>query len=140
MSNRKFLYAWIAYILITFAGGAGWHLVLFKRLYFEELGIFTRKEPIIALGVLSMIVQGGILAYLYPLFYRGGSPVREGLAFGILMGAFMGSSAVIAEGAKQQVSSLPTWLTVEGIYYLLQFGLTGLAIGLIHGRGAPPRG
>ncbi|MBI3024893.1 MAG: DUF1761 domain-containing protein [Candidatus Tectomicrobia bacterium] len=141
MDNRKFAYSWIGYIAVSSPVAVIWHLVLFKPLY-DELGVYTRKEPIIALGVFSMIVQGAVLAYLYPIFYkhRGGSPAQEGLLYGVLMGAFMWSVAVIAEGAKHQVSSLSTWLVLESIYYLIQFFLVGLAIGLIHGRGDSPRG
>ncbi|TAJ75362.1 DUF1761 domain-containing protein [bacterium] len=133
MKHKKFISVWIGYLIITFIVAAGWHLVLFKGLY-DELGIFTRKEPIILLGILSMILQGAVLAYLYPLFYRGGNPVKEGIAFGILMGIFMGSNAVLAEAAHHHVSSLSTWLVLESVYYLLAFSLVGLAIGLIFGR------
>lgn len=48
----------------------------------------------------------------------------------------MASSAVIAEAAKQRVTSLPIWLVLEGTYYLLQFGTAGLVIGWIYGRRA----
>jgi hypothetical protein len=52
------------------------------------------------------------LAYLYPLFYQGRSPMEEGITFGILMGIFMGSNAVLAGAGKNQVSSLSTWLVL----------------------------
>jgi membrane protease YdiL (CAAX protease family) len=133
MKTQKMMLAAIAYIVVTFIIAAGWHLVLFKGLY-DELGIFTRKEPLIHLGVISMILQGIVLAYVYPLGYQGGNPVKEGLRFGLLMGIFMGSNAVFAEAGKNVVSSLSTWLTLESVYYLLQFGLVGIVIGWIYGK------
>ena len=136
MKTNKMIFAAIGYIVVTFVIAAGWHLVLFKELY-DELGIFTRKEPLIHLGVISMILQGCVLAYVYPLGYQGGRPVMEGLRFGLLMGIFMGSNAVFAEAGKQQVSSLSTWLILESVYYLLQFGLVGITIGLIYGKTLP---
>src|SRR5882672_321939 len=133
MNTRKFILAAIAYIIVTFAIAASWHLVFFKDLY-DQLAIFTRKEPLIPLGVVSIVTQALILAYLYPALYKGGSPSKEGLKFGLLIGALMASVAVFAEAGKQNVSSLATWLVLETVYYLLQFGALGVIIGLIYGR------
>jgi hypothetical protein len=133
MDARKFTLAAIAYIIVTFAVAASWHLLLFKDLY-DQLAIFTRKEPLIPLGIVSILMQALVLAYLYPSVYRGGSPVKEGLRFGLLIGILMASIAVFAEAGKQNVSSLATWLVFETAYYLLQFGVLGVIIGLIYGR------
>ena len=134
MLIAKFFSSWLAYLVITFAMGFVWHLVIFKELY-AKLGIFTRiDDPIIPLGFTAMLIQGAVLAYLYPLIAKSGSPISEGLKFGLLMGLFIASSAVIAEAAKQRVSSLPTWLVVESAYYAIQFSLSGIAIALIYGK------
>ena len=134
MLTVSFLGSWFSYLVITFAMGFVWHLVIFKELY-AKLGIFTRiDDPIIPLGFTAMLIQGAVLAYLYPLITKGGSPIPEGLKFGLLMGLFIASSAVIAEAAKQRVSSLPTWLIVESVYYIIQFSLSGVAIALIYAK------
>ena len=136
MNTKKFLLAAIGYIVVTFVIAAGWHLALFKDLY-DQLGIFTRKEPLIHLGLISMVLQALVLAYLYPIFRKGLSPATEGLKFGILMGIFMGSNAVFAEAGKQEVTSLSTWLLLESIYYLFQFAIVGMVVGLIYGKEPP---
>ncbi len=128
---KRYLLAALGYVVVTFVIAAGWHLVLFKDVY-DQLGIFSRKEPLIPLGIASMIMQAAVLAYLYPLFNRGGSPLKEGLRFGLLLGVLMASIAVFAEAGHQQVSSLATWLVFESVYYLLQFSLVGIVIALIY--------
>lgn len=73
MSIAAFFGSWLAYLIITFAMGFLWHLVLFKRLY-RRLAIYTRlDDPIVPLGFLAMLMQGAVLAYVYPLVnhYRG---------------------------------------------------------------------
>ena len=130
--NAKFWIAALSYLLLTFAIAGGWHLALFKDTY-ARLGIFTRPRPIIPLGVLSMVLQAAVVSYLYPLFYRGGSPLMTGATFGLLLGVFMGSNAVLAEAGKNQVTSLGTWIALEGVYYLLQFTVVGLVVGLVYG-------
>lgn len=133
MDKKKFFLAVIAYVVLTFTIAASWHLVLFKDLY-DALAIFTRKEPIIPLGLLSILMQALVLAYLYPFFRRGDSPAKEGSKFGLLIGVLMASIAVFAEAAKQNVSALSTWLMLESVYYLLQFSVVGMVMGLIYGR------
>jgi hypothetical protein len=99
----------------------------------EGLAIYTRiDDPIVPLGLLAMLIQGAVLAYLYPLIAIGSNPIMDGIRFGLLMGVFLASSAVIAEVAKQRVTSLRTWFVLESSYYSIQFLLTGLAIAFIY--------
>lgn len=134
MFNVSFFACWLTYVVVTFAMGFAWHLMLFKALY-ARLAIYSRlDDPIIPLGLGAMLIQGAVLAYLYPLLARPGPVVWEGLRFGLVMGLFIASSAVIAEAAKQRVTSLPTWLVVETAYYAIQFSLCGVAIAAVHDR------
>lgn len=134
MFNASFLGSWLAYVVVTFALGFVWHLILFKQLY-AKLAIYSRlDDPIVPLGLAAMVVQGAVLAYLYPVFARPGNVVQEGLRFGLIMGLFIASSAVLAEAAKQRVSSLPTWLMIETAYYAIQFSLCGVAIAIVSSK------
>lgn len=132
--TRRFLAAWAGYLIATFIGGFVWHLVLFRQTYID-LKIFTRiEDPVIPLGLSAMLIQGALLAYAYPLLSRRRRPAVDGLRFGVLAGVFLATSAVLAEAGKNYVTSLSTWLVLETTYYLLQFMLSGLVIGLVYGR------
>jgi hypothetical protein len=131
--SSKFWLAAASYLVLTFIIAAGWHLALFKNVY-ARLGAFSRPKPIIALGLLSMVLQALVVAYLYPLFYRGGTPLATGALFGLLLGVFMGSNAVLAEAGKAQISPLGTWIVLEGVYYLAQFTVVGAVIGVVYGQ------
>ena len=126
----------VAYLLVTFPLAYVWHLVAFKGVY-DRLGIFNRGEPIVALGFLVILIQGFLLSYAYPIFRGPGSPLKEGLRFGLFMGFFLWSSQVVAAAAKHQVASLTTWFTVETVYFVIQFALVGLALGLVYGYREP---
>lgn len=132
--SRRFVLAWAGYVIATFIGGFAWHLLLFRQTY-VELKIFTRiEDPVIPLGLSAMLLQGAILAHVYPLISRWRHPAVDGLRFGALAGVFLATSAVLAEAGKNYVASLGTWLVLESSYYLLQFMLSGLVIGLAYGR------
>ena len=121
----------LAYLLISMFLGMVWHFFLFKDLY-DNLKIYNRAEPIVQLGATSMLIQGLIIAYLFPFFYREGNAFVKGLQFSLIMGLFLFSISTLANAAKMEVSSMTTWLGIQAAFHLIQFTLTGLGIGLIH--------
>jgi hypothetical protein len=126
--------AWLTYIAITFALGFVWHLVLFADIY-RRLAIYSRlDDPIIPLGLSAMVLQGVLLALSYPFFAAGVSRARAGLRFGATFALLFISIAVIAEAAKQRVTSLSLWFLIEVAFYLVQFALVSPAIVAIYGR------
>ncbi|MBI3127031.1 MAG: hypothetical protein HYZ11_05460 [Candidatus Tectomicrobia bacterium] len=137
MIDRRFLTIALGYVAVTFVLAVLWHLVLFKGVY-DALGYVGRKEPIFALGLLSMVVQGAALGGLFPRFARGGDPYREGLRFSLAMGAFFWSCHVLAAAAKNPISPIPTFVAIETAYLLIQFTLAGLIIGWAHRPGTAP--
>ncbi len=130
--SKKIALAALGYIVVTFALGFTWHLILFKDVY-EGFGVYTRKEPIIPLGLASMILQGPILAFLY----SRQTPPTEGrtmagaLGFCLLMGLFFASGTVLALAAKAEIAHLGAWFGYSSAFSLLQFLLVGLVFGLV---------
>lgn len=135
MNVKKFALAVLAYVVVSFVFGFTWHLVLFKDAY-HGFGVYTREPPIFAFGVGSMVLQGLILAYLYPFFNQGSRPVLTGIRFGLLMGAFMWSVTVLAFAAKTNVNLLATFFTLSTLFHLIQFIVAGALIGWIYGSAA----
>lgn len=132
MTKKVFLAA-LSYVVVSFAIAAPWHFTWFKDLY-HELGMYNKAEPIMALGLFSMLIQGVVLAYIYPYFYNGGKPMIEGVRYGLIMGAFLFSVSTLANAAKIEVSSISTFIVIQVLFHFIQFGLAGAAIGLIYGN------
>ncbi len=135
MNVKKFALATLAYVAVSFVLGFIWHLILFKDFYYG-FGIYTRENPIFAFGVGSMVLQGLILAYLYPFFNRGSRSITTGIRFGLLMGTFMWSVTVLAFAAKTNVNSLSTFFILSTLFHLIQFAAAGALIGWIQGSTA----
>lgn len=121
----------LAYIIPTMFLGYVWHFTIFKDLY-ESLGIYNRTEPIIPLGFFSMIVQGVIIAYLYPYYAKGNSSIKKAVVFSLTLGLFLFSVSTLANAAKIVVLSMSEWLLVQFAFHLLQFLVAGLLIGLVN--------
>ena len=131
--RKGFWWATLGYIIVSMGLAMPWHFVWFHDLY-HQLGIYNRQEPIIPLGMLSMLIQGLILAYLYPFFYKAGHPVTQGIKYGLLMGLYLYSVSTLANAAKMMVASMPVWLGIQALFHTIQFVLAGAVIGLAYGR------
>ena len=131
MNTKKFTLAFFAYFILVAIIAMVWHLVLFKEQY---VSFRMRAEPLIQLGLLSMLIQAAITAYLYPVTAKENAPVKEGLKFGLLIGIFMGSYGVLAEAGKYDVGSVPQYILLEGLFFIIQYSVVGIIIGLIYGK------
>jgi hypothetical protein len=127
----QFVLCVLAYSVITMAIAAPWHFVFFEDIY-HQLGIYNRADPIIPLGFLSMLVQGVVLAILYPSYARENYSISTGVKFSLIMGLFLFSVSTLANAAKIQVSSMTTWLLVQSAFHIVQFLAVGLAIGFLY--------
>jgi hypothetical protein len=131
--SKKIILATISYVVLSFAIAYPWHLVWFHDQY-VEMGAFTRAEPIVALGVLTMVIQGVVIAYFYPFWYRGGNPVWAGIRFSLIIGLLIYSVMGPATVAKFTIEPISAFLTYHSIFQFLQFTISGAVLGLIFGR------
>lgn len=126
----------LAYMLATFGVQGASHFAL-NADHYGAIDIM-REQPIVPMGLASMVVQGLVFAYLFPIFNRGPSPIRNGLTFSWLVGAFLASYIVLGEAGKYAVPSIPSWLAVELSTAAVQFTLFGVLLGLVHRYAAVP--
>jgi hypothetical protein len=131
---RQLLLGALAYAAITFPLAYWWHLVAFADLY-QRLHFVTLAEPRVALGFVTIVSQGFLLSAAFQVYHRGPTTIGSGLQFTALLGTFFWSGVVIAHVAKHDVGSTGTFIAMETLYFLIQFGLYGAALGLIHARG-----
>jgi hypothetical protein len=125
----------LAYIATTFAVQGSSHFGLNAE-YYAAIPIM-RAQPVVAMGLTSMVIQGLIFAWLYPTFAAGASIVRKGIVFSWALGAFLASYIVLGEAGKYAIPSIPRWMAVEGSVALVQYTLFGVWLGLIHRTPAP---
>ena len=75
--GKKFFFGVLAYFLISAVHGMTWHFNFMKDVY-DGLRIYNRTEPVIPLGLTSMLIQGAILAYFYPFYVTSDRPIIRG--------------------------------------------------------------
>lgn len=125
--------ATLSYVVLTMAIAFPWHMIWFHDLY-AGIGAHTRAEPIIPFGMLAMAIQGAVIAYLYPFWYKGGNPVLHGIKFMLIAGLLIYTVMVFATAAKFEIKPVSTFLLYATAFQLIQFVITGAALGLIYGQ------
>jgi hypothetical protein len=114
----------LVYLVVSFALGAVWHIVLFKE-YYKKLAIYSNIEnPRFSFGLSSMLLQGIVFAYVYPLI---ASPWLFGFGLFFLLVSFM----VFAEAGKQNTTSLSGFVLIQTAFSLVQTVIVTVAFSLI---------
>jgi hypothetical protein len=121
-----------AYIAATFAVQATSHFLVNSGHYAQVT--YMRRDPIFALGILSMLLEGAVLSYLYSELPKSRHWLADGLKFGWLIGAFAVGYIGLAEAAKYQVPSVGSWVLVESLNAFAQFTIYGVLVGYIQRR------
>ena len=120
----------LAYVVVTFGVQGASHFAV-NAGHYAGISIM-RADPIIPLGVASMIIQGLIIAWLFPAFYRGPHPIRNAIVFSCAIGGFLASYIVLAEAGKYSIPSVASWIAVEASAALVQYLIFGVLLGLLH--------
>src|SRR5437879_13229341 len=107
---RKHFLAVLAYVVATFATQAVSHFGVNAAHYAAVT--YLRAQPIFALGVLSMLIQGTIMSYLYAQLPRSARSIGSAVIFAWLVGAIIVSYEAIAEAAKSGVQCVASWIEV----------------------------
>ena len=131
---RRFWLGVAAYILPSFPIAFVCHLVLFEQKY-HALRMY-RDEPVVAFGLISMIIQALIFSWLFPRVFPSsrGSILRDGLLYGLGAGLLSWSFTTIAVAAKNIMSSVPDYVLLESAFTILQFVVVGPLIALAYRR------
>ncbi len=122
----------VAFILITFAVQGLNHFVINVEHYANVE--FARPEPVMALGFLTMIVQGSILTLALGYVAPMGARIKDAMIVSLSFGLFLGFYIAVTEPAKYAAPSIPVWILTEGLASTIQFTLFGYVLGLIHRR------
>ena len=121
-------------LLSTFFSGLGmwviagiWHNLIMANLY---KGIHATHDGI-ALLLVAYFILAFIMSYLYPLGYKGGKPILEGLKFGAIMGVLWVFPHGLAMASVHGDSII--YVFKNGAWHIVEQGIGGIIIGFVYG-------
>jgi hypothetical protein len=123
--TKRFRLAVVAYLVPTFALGFVWHLVLFEQ-YYAALQIY-RSDIIIPFGLLSMLIQAVLFAWVFDRMFAGqsGGWLARGLRYAVAGGVLSWSFTTLAVAAKNLMASVPDYLMIETAFTVVQWIIVG---------------
>ncbi len=95
---------------------------------------YNRAEPVFALGISSMVIQGAILSWIYANTRTRDGSLLSALTVAWLLGGFLTSYMALAEAGKYSVPNIGSWIAVETLVSAVQFTLIGGFLWLAHRR------
>jgi len=132
---KKHVLAVLAYVVATFATQAVSHFGVNAAHYAAVT--YLRAQPIFALGILAMLIQGSIITYVYAQLPDAGRSIGHAVLFAWLVGGILVSYEALAEAAKYSVPSVSSWIAVEVAVGFVQFTLYGALLGWAHRARVP---
>jgi hypothetical protein len=87
-------------------------------------------KSVMPIGMAAMFLGMVVLAVLYALLYRGGSPLYEGARFGALIGIFALCAFVLHNYVNLNIGL--TLTLQQSVVYTVQWVIVGVVIGLIY--------
>ena len=135
MNAKKMLFALIAGFIAMFLLSGLWYTLIMADFYEANSPSTAFAEPKMQFIVLGYLILALLMAYIYPLGHKGGSPLIEGLKFGVVMGLlWILPIGVVLFGV---IESSGTLLVVDAIWHLVEQGIGGIVIGLVYGSQIP---
>ncbi len=134
MNVKKWLLAGLLSFVVLCGLSYLWFMVLMQGFYETNFANLMAEDPnVMIIGIGYLILTFG-MAYMYPHGYKGGSPIMEGLRFGVLIGilAYLSQNVILSEA---QDFTLKAGL-VDSVYHIVEKGIGGIVIGLVYGTGA----
>ena len=132
MDVKKLVLGGVVGFVVLFGFGFIWHVPLLGGFYAEQTAAVALPQMVLPVIILAELIRGFLMAYAYPLGYKGGSPVVEGARFGLLMGLFTAMLPLIYV-SRLNFSSF-NWFWAEGAFFAIQGVLAGIAIAYVHGK------
>ena len=137
MDTKKMILSTLAGFVAMFALAYLWHVIVMGSFYDEQFANTARAAPQFPFIVLAYLVLAILMAYIYPIGYKGGTAVSEGIKFGILIGLL---SALPSNLVTYGVSNVPSLAgpIVDAIWHVLEQGVGGIVVALVYGRNQAP--
>ena len=135
MNVKKLILASLGGGIVTFLLGGFWHAWLMADFYQTHGAALNRAEPNMIMVALGSLVIAVLMAYTFPIGYKGGSAVKEGFRFGALIGLiwYLPLTLII-----NGVTSYPPLVVVivDSAWHIVEQGVVGIVIAFIYGTSA----
>ena len=139
MDGKKSIYAALAGFAVMFILSGIWYMVVMADYYDEAMaGIYNASaildEPNLVFIAIGYLFYALIMAYMFPIGYKGGSAVTEGMKFGAIIGVLITVPITFINMGLLSADAAPA--LVDTIYQIVEKSIGGIVIAKVYGAGA----
>ncbi len=139
MDGKKFIYAALAGFAVMWIISGIWYMVVMMDYYDEAMaGIYNASalldEPNLVFIAIGYLFYALIMAYVFPIGYKGGSAVTEGMKFGAIIGVLITVPMTFINMGLLSADAAPA--LVDTIYQIVEKAIGGIVIAKVYGAGA----
>jgi len=131
MNINNIILGTLGAVVVMFGLGVLWHLSLFPDWY-KTIQYASRPEILVPFMFLGELLRAFFMVIIYPYGYKGGSAVKEGLRFGVLMSLFLAGVIVPWFYGLHVITSFWCLALLEGLFLLVSGALAGIVIALVY--------
>ena len=134
MNAKKMLQAWLAGFVVMYIISIIWYLFIIGGYNEVQFAAVARAEPSMTLIIVGYLVLTFLMSYIYPIGFKGGAPLHEGLRFGVLLGLVISlPTALIYSGAYNMplIANL-----IDAAYHTVEITIGATVMALIYGSEA----
>jgi uncharacterized membrane protein YvlD (DUF360 family) len=129
MKTKKFMLAALLACVVMWLLAGLWHEIIMAQFYQRETEASHEGTGII---LIAYLVLGVIMAYIYPIGYKGNKPALEGLRFGFVIGIlWVFPHELVMAGAHGNSIS---YVFKNALWHLVEQGVGGMVIGIVYGK------
>lgn len=127
---RAHLLSVLGYVVATFGVQGTSHFAI-NAAHYSALP-HMRAEPLVAFGILSMLIQGSVLSWAYSRSAAYERGLAGALAASWALGLVIVSYIALAEFGKYEVPGFASWAATETGAGAVQFTFAGMLLYLAH--------
>jgi hypothetical protein len=132
MNGKKWFLGGLAGFAVMFALSGLWYMVLMSKFYREQDQGIMRDQFNFLFIVLGYVVLAFLMSLIYPIGYKGGSPAKEGLRFGVLIGVVVWLTANLT--LHGVLNNTLASALVDSVWHVVEQGIGGIVIALVYGK------
>ena len=136
MEPKKMIGACLGAFAVMYILSFLWFVPLmgeFYAEYYAEVNL-PEEEFSMTLIVVGYLIQAFMMSYIFPIGFGGGSAVKEGLRFGIILGSLFALPGAFIFAAVYKMPLQANIITA--MYHIVEFAAGGIVIAKIYGSGS----
>ena len=136
MDGKKLIYSTLASFAVMWIISGIWYMVVMMDYYEEAMaGVYNAsailEEPNLLFIAIGYLIYALIMAYMFPIGYKGGSAVTEGLKFGAIVGVLITVPMTFINIGLLSADAGPAM--IDALYQIAEKAIGGIVIAKVYG-------